>query len=67
MRAESLLSAHRDVLSQLAGRLLKAESLDGSEVREVLAGVTPVVAEGASPAGAVPSDQQVASITPLKA
>ena len=35
-RAVALLAAHRDVLSQLSAELLKAESLDGSAVREAL-------------------------------
>ena len=43
-RAEALLSAHRDALSQLATRLLEAESLDGSKVREVVARSTPAAA-----------------------
>jgi cell division protease FtsH len=36
-RAESLLTAHRAVLEQLSARLLEVESLDGKEIREVLA------------------------------
>jgi cell division protease FtsH len=38
-RATALLSAHRDALTHLAADLLKAESLDGSAVREALADV----------------------------
>ena len=36
-RAEALLISHRDALSRLSTDLLKAESLDGSAVREALA------------------------------
>ena len=36
-RAKALLSTHRDALSRLSTDLLKAESLDGSAVREALA------------------------------
>lgn len=36
-RAEGLLTAHREVLAELASKLVKAESLDGSAVREALA------------------------------
>jgi cell division protease FtsH len=36
-RAQALLTAHRDALSRLSTDLLKAESLDGSAVREALA------------------------------
>jgi cell division protease FtsH len=36
-RAEALLAAHRDVLTRLSAELLKAESLDGSAVRQALA------------------------------
>jgi cell division protease FtsH len=36
-RATALVAAHRSVLSQLSGELLKAESLDGGVVREALA------------------------------
>jgi cell division protease FtsH len=65
-RAEALLSVHRDALSQLATRLLEAESLDGSDVREVLARPKPVTREDASTtAGPVltPSpDPQVTSV-----
>ena len=65
-RAEALLSVHRDALSQLATRLLEAESLDGSDVREVLARPKPVTSEDASTtAGPVltPSpDPQVTSV-----
>ena len=49
-RAESLLTAHRDALTLLATRLLEVESLDGSDVREVLA------------RPATSPDQQVASV-----
>jgi cell division protease FtsH len=49
-RAESLLTAHRDALTLLATRLLEVESLDGSDVREVLA------------RPATSSDQQVAYV-----
>jgi cell division protease FtsH len=35
-RAAALLTAHRDVLADLAADLLRAESLDGSAVREAL-------------------------------
>ncbi len=41
-RAEALLGVNRDVLSELATRLLGSESLDGSDVREVLARPKPV-------------------------
>jgi len=65
-RAETLLTAHRDALTHLATRLLEAESLDGNDVREVLARPTPVTAKGASTtAGAVSAtspDQPVASV-----
>jgi cell division protease FtsH len=37
-RAEALLLAHRDALAALAAELLQAESLDGSAVRQALAG-----------------------------
>ncbi len=36
-RATALLAAHRDALARLSADLLKAESLDGSAVREALA------------------------------
>jgi ATP-dependent Zn protease len=36
-RAEALLAAHRDVITRLSADLLKAESLDGSVVRQALA------------------------------
>jgi cell division protease FtsH len=36
-RAEALLAAHRDVITRLSADLLKAESLDGSAVRQALA------------------------------
>ena len=36
-RAEMLLTAHRDILGELAATLLQSESLDGSEVRNALA------------------------------
>jgi len=49
-RAESLLTEHRDALTLLATRLLEVESLDGSDVREVLA------------RPATSPDQQVASV-----
>jgi cell division protease FtsH len=49
-RAESLLTEHRDDLTLLATRLLEVESLDGSDVREVLA------------RPATSPDQQVASV-----
>jgi len=49
-RAESLLTAHRDALTLLATRLLEVESLDGSDVLEVLA--RPVTTP----------DQQIASV-----
>jgi len=37
VRAQGLLTSHRDVLDTLATRLLQSESIDGSEVREALA------------------------------
>jgi cell division protease FtsH len=37
-RAATLVAAHRDALSQLSAELLKAESLDGTAVREALSG-----------------------------
>lgn len=36
-RAEALLTAHRDVLRDLAAQLLQSESLDGRVVRDALA------------------------------
>jgi cell division protease FtsH len=47
-RAEALLAANRDVLSRLAADLLKAESLDGSAVREALARAGHAAAEDTS-------------------
>jgi cell division protease FtsH len=47
-RAEALLTAHRDALMQLAARVLEAESVDGDDVREVLARTKPVTSEDAS-------------------
>ena len=43
-RATTLVAAHRDALSQLSAKLLKAESLDGSAVRSALAGTGHTVA-----------------------
>jgi ATP-dependent Zn protease len=53
--AESLLMAHRDVLTKLATRLLAVESLDGNEVREFLGRPTagPVSATSPDPPLAV--------------
>ena len=39
-RAEALLASHREVLTRLAGELLKAESLDGGAVRQALTTVS---------------------------
>jgi cell division protease FtsH len=49
-RAEALLTAHRDALARLAADLLKAESLDGSAVREALAEAAPAAAAATGPA-----------------
>jgi cell division protease FtsH len=40
-RATALLAAHRNALGRLSAELLKAESLDGSAVREALAAPEP--------------------------
>ena len=52
-RAEALLTAHSDALSRLSTDLLKAESLDGSAVREALANADQAAATDLqAPAGA---------------
>jgi cell division protease FtsH len=43
-RAETLVAAHRDVLSQLSAELLKAESLDGNAVRAAVSNAAHAVA-----------------------
>ena len=53
-RADVLLAAHGDALSTLAMRLLEAESLDGGDVREVLANLGRGAAEDAATAEGMP-------------
>jgi cell division protease FtsH len=64
-RAEALLTAHRDALTQLAARVLEAESVDGNEVREVLARTKPTSEDASATAGRVPAtspDPQVTAV-----
>ena len=63
-RAEALLTAHRDVLAELATSLLQAESLDGSAVRDALGRSSHAAAVDASAPTAVPEAATVTELEP---